>query len=98
MGGMLRPSRRSRACRRRPAFPSISEVEQLQAPGCLVANEIGDEVVLRYATLVHDDAAQFAFFLRTSSTWPRTMSHSFSMVLAVKRMVISSSDSACCAF
>ncbi len=37
-------------------------------------------------------------FLRTSSTWPRTMSHSFSMVLAVKRMVINSSDSVCWAF
>ena len=36
-------------------------------------------------------------FLRTSSTWPRTMSHSFSMVLAVKRMLISSSDRAFCA-
>ncbi|MNQ43234.1 hypothetical protein D3C85_569560 [compost metagenome] len=34
-------------------------------------------------------------FLRTSSTCVRTRSHSFSMVLAVKRMVISSSDTAC---
>ena len=37
-------------------------------------------------------------FLRTSSTWPRTMSHSFSMVLAVKRMVISLVDISCCTF
>jgi hypothetical protein len=37
-------------------------------------------------------------FLRTSSTWARTRSHSFSIVLAVKRMVISSSVMAFCTF
>ncbi len=37
-------------------------------------------------------------FLRISSTWPRTVLHSFSIALAVKRMVISFSVMACCVF
>jgi hypothetical protein len=42
------------------------EVQQLggrRVAGLVAAAEVGDEVVLRVAALVHDDAAQFAFFL-----------------------------------